>query len=240
MDAKQDGTKAMRELRITDIDGKDAQIPPDEQLTPAQIKTFCDAHDVDFHALGTPPGVDDPHGTGWRDTSRMRVGTREGMMGGSSRGITVPFAHVRTWLAETTELPKADAGRLESILDDLRSIGGHRADLETAYLEQLLRTVHASLSAWGREELLRRDAASHAIEALGERFAIGTRFENVVTGARCQEHDYARAMSLSALLRDAILLLPANARKAFFQSEQIKRIEDLSVDLKARTDMAPR
>lgn len=63
-------------------------------LSSEDIKMFCDEHDVEFFAMGTPPGVG---GSGWDDADVFRVSTRPGMFDGSPRGVTISFAMVREW-----------------------------------------------------------------------------------------------------------------------------------------------
>jgi hypothetical protein len=59
-------------------------------LTPDDIISFCNHHDVHFHACGTPAGIG---GTGWDDSNVFRVGTNEV----PSRGITVLWNKVSEW-----------------------------------------------------------------------------------------------------------------------------------------------
>lgn len=71
-----------------------------DDLQAGDIKAFCDAHDVEFFAMGTPPGVG---GTGWDDPAVFRVGTRPGMFGGAPRGRTISLDAVRSWKQTQTE-----------------------------------------------------------------------------------------------------------------------------------------
>jgi len=212
---------------LRDVNGEHLDIKLEFGLEPDDVARFCQAHAVSFYAMGTPPGVADPNRLGWKDLSRFRVGTQEAMMGGSSRGITIPLEKVAAWKRDMQALSDDEEALLEDILDAARVIGKRHPAIEVSLIERSLRLVCAAADTWQLGEMARQPSWSAALAFLPAGTSFADDLEDVIAGARIREFDYETAMTLSNVLRDCLRIVPPATRMLWLESSFPRHILEL-------------
>lgn len=196
------------------------RIPDD--LTTEDIRGFCDAHDVSFHAMGTPPGKSDPDGLGWDDPNRFRVSTRPGMLGGNPRGVTVKLDDVRTWRIGSLSLDASSISSIERLTQAAALADSASSAMRLAVLEQSLRVAFHLLDDNSRRLFAGSEAYLRTVDEIDARWRLDSPIEDASAGARVLGDPDLVAERLLELLNAAILAMHPRARPAFFARPEIQ------------------
>lgn len=200
---------------------------PAPDISAQEMLDFCEYYSVEFHAMGTPPGVSDPNKWGWDDPTRFRVST----IGAPARGVTLQLDEVREWKDGVARLDEGQQAQLDELMSAAETVGSAQMVLEQVMLERLVREAVSWFNSWAVKNFNGSDVVKTLISNLDSMVASGRITEDAITSARLCTRTSEVSGQLTELLHQALLPLGANGRAAFFESAPARDLRRIAGEM---------